>query len=1012
MRKTGLFILTLFLIVACSQNLPPTPSSSSFNAPLGKAIDAYSQGYALPTTFGINYANTEFNFTNNAVVANVGVNGEQYVYKTGYVYNGNSSTWYPFTFPQATVGSSGWISGNVTAPLSITEDYLLNQSLINQSQPIYVVAYACSRSSDLVTWDCHGSVNNPAGEWMLQIINTTITVPNLPLAPPAPGNLQINTNTCSVDSDCSSGQVCSNNVCVTNVATPIVNASSCLINGPDPMNSTCTFGVNGIFSTVKEGTNFSGVTLDAIGSDYSGYVCQLTLGNITFIVDVNSSQTVNETLINVTDVTLESWIPQYGSGQQCLGTQNTTAVQCTQVNSTITWGPINGAYLNATTTCSADGTNLLLYTCNGIDYYYGNGYGTLNNATEMVIYGTFLNNISCVNGCSNNACGTCPPQGVSICGSSTNTPYCYNSTAIMYQTHGQILVGGGMFSSPTCSGSYGCYHDPISCPAGQICSQQNGGFASCVSPTTTSTCPAPNATSGTGYGTCMNLTTPGIVYMGSNQTGGFFQCRVALSSCGSGYACSSGNCVINTTVSTCPPPNAINVQGNGPICYNSTAWAPQLTGTFNVTSYNINGTIMGHTAYGGFGCPLSNDVTVCPSGQICSNGNCIVNTTASTCSSNSDCSTGQICTSGSCVPLTLTQTQFSGPFMCSSAEAAVAALDSNFTIVKNDVLCINTTDGSSLSQVKPTITVVDFPRVLANGKYSDLQDNGAAGNLVSDNQTLSLISNPNNILVENTEDNRLAPIRDEYLYIGKNNPLYSYSLLFNSSVIFDPNDVSANFAGTMFAMLGTIHIIVSATANNGVLSSITTVLGNPALLKQNQPFSTTIGGNQYNVTLMTTTSSNSCQINVNNIAAIIDQNSVETINGLNVGVINISTNAAGASTCKVALGAHQYEFVDGDFLKVDNVELDGTVVSLPNSGSGTWNGINIADTPQDLNDDAYIAELKYVNQAPAGINDLFTSSGFMKIIFAGNSTDPGQYITLIYATPGVALGSSSAGLLS
>ena len=172
MNKSSLFglFLVFVLLAACMNlppsNLPPSPNSASFSAPLGKAIDPYSQGYAVPRTFNASYDYTKFNTTNNAVATTVAVNGEQYVYKIGYVYNGKFNEWSSFTFPEATVGSSKWISGNVSTSLQVTQDYLMNQTLLDETQPIYIVTYACTGLDD--SWDCH---NN---EWMLQIINATI----------------------------------------------------------------------------------------------------------------------------------------------------------------------------------------------------------------------------------------------------------------------------------------------------------------------------------------------------------------------------------------------------------------------------------------------------------------------------------------------------------------------------------------------------------------------------------------------------------------------------------------------------------------------------------------------------------------------------------------------------------------------------------------------------------------------------------------------------------------------
>ncbi|MBN2421359.1 hypothetical protein JXB27_03720, partial [Candidatus Woesearchaeota archaeon] len=167
-----------FLIAACPTDLPPNPDSATFSAPLGKATEVF-EGYAVPTTFTVNPNYIAFQLNESVREAKASVSGDQYVYKYGYIYDNSDSEWNRFQFSQPTVGLSNWIKGFASQILEIKRSYVANQTLFNAGQPIYIIAYACSKEGE--TWNCHEN------KWMLNSVKTVLTNLYEEELPPEPG---------------------------------------------------------------------------------------------------------------------------------------------------------------------------------------------------------------------------------------------------------------------------------------------------------------------------------------------------------------------------------------------------------------------------------------------------------------------------------------------------------------------------------------------------------------------------------------------------------------------------------------------------------------------------------------------------------------------------------------------------------------------------------------------------------------------------------------------------------
>jgi hypothetical protein len=170
-----LVLCSLFLLTACTQDLPPTPGVPGAATPIGKATGAF-EGYAEPTTLQITPTSLVLSFADLEGTVDVSVTGEQYVYKTGYVLDVLTDSWKAFEFSEATVPLTNWIKGDASKTLTILKDELGIET--EGSVTLYVIAYACSKSPDN-TWDCHES------KWMIK--DFTASVESAPEEPGAPG---------------------------------------------------------------------------------------------------------------------------------------------------------------------------------------------------------------------------------------------------------------------------------------------------------------------------------------------------------------------------------------------------------------------------------------------------------------------------------------------------------------------------------------------------------------------------------------------------------------------------------------------------------------------------------------------------------------------------------------------------------------------------------------------------------------------------------------------------------
>ncbi|PIN74927.1 hypothetical protein COV18_05320 [Candidatus Woesearchaeota archaeon CG10_big_fil_rev_8_21_14_0_10_37_12] len=152
MKKLMLLVICLFVITACSDDLPPTPPAPGSQAMVGGAI-AGMAGFPAWATQPNNVAITpQQAFYGDGVV--LSASNYDYVYENAYYFD-RIGTWEKLQL-QGTEKQENWIKNRAIGSIQITEPHF-------ESGTNYAVVYACNKQSG--NWNCNGN------KWMLLEFN-------------------------------------------------------------------------------------------------------------------------------------------------------------------------------------------------------------------------------------------------------------------------------------------------------------------------------------------------------------------------------------------------------------------------------------------------------------------------------------------------------------------------------------------------------------------------------------------------------------------------------------------------------------------------------------------------------------------------------------------------------------------------------------------------------------------------------------------------------------------------
>lgn len=255
------------------------------------------------------------------------------------------------------------------------------------------------------------------------------------------------------------------------------------------------------------------------------------------------------------------------------------------------------------------------------------------------------------------------------------------------------------------------------------------------------------------------------------------------------------------------------------------------------------------------------------------------------------------------------------------------------------------------------ITEEQLPSILSDGKY--VESEGENKNSVTYTQKL-LFGSDNGYLVYDQDDDSAVNAGD-YFQIKKNEELYTYTLSFDSDVEYDTTDVAEDFKTSTLTIQGKTYTVTDVSKNSdGTIHSISLLSGEAVLwLTQNNPITKNINGVEHSIEVLDVTEGqDACQVRVDGVNAIIDEDVTKTINGVQIGIVDVRAIHAqlqDQDICQVTLGATELEITDGDELKVDDESLEGTDATIE-STPGRLSEISVTFTPKEMDEDLYLKE--------------------------------------------------------
>jgi hypothetical protein len=296
-----------------------------------------------------------------------------------------------------------------------------------------------------------------------------------------------------------------------------------------------------------------------------------------------------------------------------------------------------------------------------------------------------------------------------------------------------------------------------------------------------------------------------------------------------------------------------------------------------------------------------------------------------------------------------------------SAGASQATIDQGTKIQKSGDK-FNYEDSVQSVLAGTDLTQDDLPSTLADGKYVESEGD----NKNSETYTQELrFNDATTAKLLFAQDDELAPKASDYLFVDKNTELYNYTFEFDSEVEYNnesSQDALDDLKTTTITIQGQTYTITDVTLEAGNLDKITLLSGEAVLwLTQNNPITKSVSGVEHVIEVLDVTENeDACQVKVDDVTAIVDEDETKTINGVQIGITDVRAIHAqlqDVDVCQVSIGASEVELQDGRKIKVDDVELDGTKAIIDGDG-GEWNGFEVTFAPKEEDDDLYLSSGK------------------------------------------------------
>lgn len=268
--------------------------------------------------------------------------------------------------------------------------------------------------------------------------------------------------------------------------------------------------------------------------------------------------------------------------------------------------------------------------------------------------------------------------------------------------------------------------------------------------------------------------------------------------------------------------------------------------------------------------------------------------------------------------------------------------------------------GLSLHDMQDTeLDNSDLPVILADGTFDDNEGTNKA--TYDYTQKLTIDNNSDATRVVYEQDDTRAPDAGLYLHLTdtSNKYAYQYGLEFTTAVDYDNStstDAKNDLKTNSLDIMGQTYTITDVTVSSGKINKITMLAGKTTqTIAVGSPVTVNVDGTDYDVEVLGVTNDNTkCQLSINSVVSTIDVDNTETVSGIEIGVTDAAHFEGGSDSCQVNIGANKLILEDGQQVSVNDVDQDGSKVTLnfDASDKSKWTGFTIQAQPQN---DVYLA---------------------------------------------------------
>ncbi len=248
----------------------------------------------------------------------------------------------------------------------------------------------------------------------------------------------------------------------------------------------------------------------------------------------------------------------------------------------------------------------------------------------------------------------------------------------------------------------------------------------------------------------------------------------------------------------------------------------------------------------------------------------------------------------------------------------------------------------------------DLPDILADGRYKESK--GDTSNDVTFQQTITWEDGTGTVTFEPDDTQDTEPTAP-YLKLNQGDQFYTYELKFDDPVEFT-NEDSLDFEGSKIEIQGKPYTIVGAKFDADTLDELKLYAGDTVLwLTQDQTVEKTVSGTKHQIKVVDVTEAeDSCGVMVDGDMAWIDKNGEETINGVDIAVLDakaVHAQLQDVDICELNIGSTEVILKQDAEVSINGQDVEGSDVQFDQTTVDQCDSITVTYEPHD---DVFLAE--------------------------------------------------------